>query len=285
VNKPAAHASVRQQEFVFEQSDFEHLRELIKQTTGINLADSKKQLVYGRISRRLRHLGLASFGAYRRLLETGGGSELSEFCNAMTTNLTAFFRESHHFDYLRDKILKPLRDDPRGSRRLRIWSAACSSGEEPYCIAMTVCEAIPEWRKWDIKILATDVDSAMVEFARRGIYGADRIKGLSERRLREFFGSEGGAASATYTVTPQLAQLITFKQLNLMHALPMRGPLDAIFCRNVIIYFDKETQRELFERVAPLQRAADHLFLGHSESLFKVSQRYELIGRTIYRRV
>jgi len=256
---------------------------LAKQTIGIHLADSKQELVYGRVSRRLRHLGLKSFADYRRHLEEDAG-ELSEFCNAMTTNLTSFFREAHHFDYLQQQLLIARREDPRASRRIRLWSSACSSGEEPYSIAMSVCEAIPDWQRWDIKILATDIDSQMVMTAQRGLYNAERVKPLGAERLGRFFQVREDGGERRYQVIPEVARLITFKQLNLLHPLPMKGPLDAIFCRNVIIYFDKPTQRDLFARIAPLQRAGDVLFLGHSESLFKVSDGYELIGRTIYRR-
>ena len=256
----------------------------MKEMTGINLAESKRELVYGRVSRRLRALGLSSFGAYRELLETGDGSELVAFCNALTTNLTSFFRESHHFDYLSDEFLARRRAAARRGERIRIWSSACSSGEEPYSIAMTIIETIPEWQKWDIKILATDLDSDILARAQRGSYGADRVKGMDPRRLGRFFTQVRNGTELGYSVIPELAQLITFKQINLMHDWPMAGPLDAIFCRNVVIYFDKDTQRSLFSRIAKLQRPGDLLFLGHSETLFKVSDEYGLIGKTIYRR-
>jgi chemotaxis protein methyltransferase CheR len=274
----------RAREFQFTDSDFNALRTLVKEMTGINLAESKRELVYGRVSRRLRALGLSSFGEYRGLLESGDGSELVAFCNALTTNLTSFFRESHHFDYLRDEFLAVSRKAGRRSERIRIWSSACSSGEEAYSIAMTIIETIPDWQKWDIKILATDLDSDILARAQRGRYTADRVKGFPPTRLARFFTESREGAERAYQVIPDLAKLITFKQINLMHELPMPGPLDAIFCRNVVIYFDKETQRGLFARIAKLQRPGNLLFLGHSETLFKVSDEYALIGRTIYRR-
>jgi chemotaxis protein methyltransferase CheR len=273
-----------EREFHFTDVDFLALRTLVKDMTGINLAESKRELVYGRVSRRLRALGLASFGAYRELLQSGDGSELVAFCNALTTNLTSFFRESHHFDYLRDEFLATRRDAGRRSERIRIWSSACSSGEEPYSIAMTIMETIPDWQKWDIMILATDLDSDILALAQRGCYNSDRVKGLEPKRLARFFKESREGAERTYQVIPELANLITFKQINLMHDLPMSGPIDAIFCRNVVIYFDKETQRALFTRISKLQRSGDLLLLGHSETLFKVSDDYALIGRTIYRR-
>jgi chemotaxis protein methyltransferase CheR len=280
MNKPR----VREREFKFDQKDFEALRALIKKITGITLADSKEELVYGRVSRRLRSLGLQTFSEYRQRLEFGDQEELTEFCNAMTTNLTAFFRESHHFSYLREHLLLPRLEDPHASRRIRIWSAACSSGEEAYSLAMTVCESIPDWRRWDIKILATDIDSRVLARAKEGVYAKDRVKGLQPQRLARFFRTQREGGQEVYEVVPDLATLITFKQLNLMHELPMTGPFDAIVCRNVIIYFDKDTQKKLFERIAPLQRPDDLLFLGHSESLFRVTTAYALIGKTIYRR-
>lgn len=272
-------------EFNFGEEDFNALRSLVRQHTGINLSDAKRELVYGRLSRRLRALGLDSFRDYRSLL-TGDpqGRELVEFCNAITTNLTSFFRESHHFEYLRESVLQPLA--ARGSRqRIRIWSAGCSTGEEPYSIAMTVREALPDANRHDIRILATDLDSDVLARARKGIYAPDRVKDMSAQRVATFFRekkNEGGMRS--YAVTSGLSELITFNQLNLMHSLPMRGPFDVIFCRNVVIYFDKDTQRDLFQRFAQLQRPGDILFLGHSESMFKVSDAYTLVGRTIYRR-
>jgi chemotaxis protein methyltransferase CheR len=277
-------AAPRAREFDFGNEDFEALRKLVKEITGINLSDQKRELVYGRLARRLRALHLRTFAEYRDLLASDGGREIGEFCNAITTNLTSFFRESHHFDYLREQVLQPLAADRAASRRLRIWSAGCSTGEEPYSIAMTVLESIPDLRTWDIKILATDLDSDVLAKAQRGIYAAERVRAIGAQRLGRFFAERRGREGATFEVKPELTSLITFKQLNLMHPLPMKGPLDAIFCRNVVIYFDKDTQRELFSRVAQLQRPGQLLFLGHSESLFKVSESYSSIGKTIYRR-
>lgn len=271
-------ASGRDREFDFSDQDFAALRTLVRRITGINLSDAKRELVYGRLSRRLRALGLGSFREYRALLDRDGEQEMVQFCNAITTNLTAFFRESHHFEFLASH-LEGL--PPTGARRLRIWSAGCSTGEEAYSIAMTVREALPEPERWDVKILATDLDSNVLAHGQRGHYGADRMRGLSEQRLRTFFSEAAG----TFTVRPELAGMIVFKQQNLMDPFPMRGPLDAIFCRNVVIYFDKDTQRDLFARFAALQRPGALLFLGHSESLFRVSADYALLGKTVYRRV
>lgn len=271
----------RSREFQFRDEDFNALRTLVRRLTGISLSEAKRELVYGRLARRLRALGLSSFSDYRDLLASNPeGPEMVEFVNAITTNLTSFFRESHHFDYLRDQVLLPMLK--RGSgQRLRIWSAGCSTGEEPYSIAMTVREAVPEGSRHDIKILATDLDSDVLSRARNGVYAQDRVKGLSTERISRFCRENG---PGKYKVAGDLGELITFNQLNLMNPLPMKGPLDVIFCRNVVIYFDKDTQRELFKRYAQLQRPGDILFLGHSESMFKVSDDYTLVGRTVYRR-
>jgi chemotaxis protein methyltransferase CheR len=277
-------AAPRAREFDFGNEDFEALRKLVKELTGINLSDQKRELVYGRLARRLRVLQLRTFAEYRDLLASDGGREIGEFCNAITTNLTSFFRESHHFEYLRDQVLQPMVADRTASRRMRIWSAGCSTGEEAYSLAMTVIESIPDWRTWDVKILATDLDSDVLGKAQRGVYAAERVRAIGAQRLSRFFSERRGREGPTYEVKPELTSLITFKQLNLMHPLPMKGPLDAIFCRNVVIYFDKDTQRELFSRIAQLQRPGHLLFLGHSESLFKVSESYVPIGKTVYRR-
>jgi chemotaxis protein methyltransferase CheR len=277
--------AVKAREFAFSDEDFNALRTIVKTHTGINLTDQKRELVYGRISRRLRALDLDSFRDYRELLNDENSKEFVEFCNAITTNLTSFFRESHHFDYVRDHILGPRLNDPRASRRVRIWCAGCSSGEEPYSLAMTIRETIPDTGRWDIRILATDLDSEVLARGERGVYAADRVRDIAPSRRNRFFRETTHNGQPAYATAPELRDLITFRQLNLMTPFPMKGPLDAIFCRNVVIYFDKDTQRDLFARMSRLQESGATLFLGHSESLFKVSTDYSLIGKTIYRRV
>lgn len=275
----------RLREFNFTSADFDSLRKLVREVAGISLADCKREMIYSRLSRRLRHLGLSSFAQYRELLACEEGrAELREFTNAVTTNLTAFFRERHHYDYLRDHYLKGLVANPRASRRVRIWCAACSTGEEAYSVAMTVAETIPEWYRWDIRILATDLDTNVLRQGEAAAYTAERVSQLPRATLDRHFVCTGFGEGLRYHIMPELARMVTFRQLNLTQPLPMKGPLDVIFCRNVIIYFDKDTQRELFRRMAPLQRPGDLLFLGHSEGLFKVSNDWSLIGKTIYRR-
>jgi chemotaxis protein methyltransferase CheR len=273
----------RLREFSFRNEDFEALRHLVKSLTGINLSDQKRELVYGRLSRRLRALRLRSFGEYRELLASDP-RELVQLSNAITTNLTSFFRERHHFDYLCEEVLKARAAQSHPRRRVRIWSAGCSTGEEPYSIAMSVIEALPDLPRWDLRILATDLDSDALERARAGLYPSERVRAVDPVRLVRFFTEQHAGSGRAYRVVPEVAALVSFKQLNLMDRWPMKGPLDVIFCRNTVIYFDKETQRELFARIAALQRPGDLLFLGHSESLFQVSPDYSLVGRTIYRR-
>ncbi len=266
-------------------AQFHRIRELVREHTGIALSDAKRQLVYGRLSRRLRALKLESFGEYVELLERGVPAELEEFTNAITTNLTSFFREPHHFEYLASDVLPQIVARDTGARRARIWCCAASTGEEPYSIAMVLREAQELLTGFDVKLLATDLDSAVLATGAAGVYNAERLQ-VGERHARIALLSRRAAAqqAGKFRVQDELRNLITFKQLNLMNEWPVRGPFDAIFCRNVIIYFDKDTQRALFERMAALQRPGDILFLGHSESLYRVSDKYELVGRTIYRR-
>ncbi len=272
-------------EFEFSEQDFQRVRRIIGDIAGISLADGKRELVYSRLSRRLRQRGLQRFEDYCNLLETHEDTdEMGEFVNALTTNLTSFFREAHHFDYLARELLPALvRAGQFGSRRLRIWSAGCSTGEEPYSIAMVVRESLPSVG-WNVKILATDLDSNVLATAERGVYDASRIKDLPEARVRRWFQKGRGAQAGQVRVASALRELITFRRLNLMEDWPMRGPFDIVFCRNVVIYFDKPTQRILFDRFANALTEAGHLFVGHSESLFKVTERFAPLGKTIYQR-
>jgi chemotaxis protein methyltransferase CheR len=272
-------------DFALSEPEFDRLRELVREHTGIALSEAKRQLVYGRLARRLRALGIESFAEYIQLIEAGDPAELEEFVNAVTTNLTSFFREPHHFDYLAREALPSIADRAAASYRLRIWCCAASTGEEPYSIAMVLREAQERLGGWDVKLLATDLDSAVLATGAAGVYAAERLQGMDPKRVARFFDKGSGAQAGKYRAREELRSLATFRQLNLMNEWPMRGPFDAIFCRNVVIYFDKATQRALFERMAALQRPGDLLFLGHSESLYRVSDRYELIGRTIYRRL
>jgi chemotaxis protein methyltransferase CheR len=272
------------QEFELSDAVFNRLRELVRRHTGIALADSKRELVYGRFSRRLRALRLTSFAEYCALLEGGSNEEVQELTNAITTNLTAFFREKHHFEQLAGEILPQIEANRATTKRMRLWSAGCSTGEEPYSIAMVMRETLAHLRDWDIKLLATDIDSQVLETASAGVYGNERFKGVAAERIERWFTPVAGG-SHQREASRELKSVITFKQLNLFDPWPMKGPFDVIFCRNVVIYFDKDTQRGLFERMAELQAPGAWLIIGHSESLFNITSRYKLVSRTVYRRI
>ncbi len=221
-------------EFMFCEEDFQALRKIVKANTGINLTEQKRELVYGRLARRLRALNLRSFREYRELVGGDGGHELVNLVNAITTNLTAFFREPHHFEYLRSHVLEPLLANPPPTRRVRVWSAGCSSGEEPYSIAMTVLETIPDLPRWDIRILATDLDSDVIERGRRGLYSEERVRGMDAVRRERFFTPAQDGKHPAFAIRPEVARLVTFRQLNLMHPFPKKGPIGAIDCRNTL---------------------------------------------------
>lgn len=271
-----------EREFNFTQKDFKFIRDLVAEQTGIALSEAKTHMVYSRLSRRLRSLNIPSFAQYCDYLNNGPTDELANFVNALTTNLTAFFRENHHFEFLAKSLLPDI-FAAKDNKRVRIWSAGCSTGEEPYSLAIVLREHMPRSQNWDVKILATDLDSNVVAKAASGIYEENRLNGVSAQRMKRFFTRNRNTNQVK--VKPEIQELITFKQLNLMHEWPMKGPFDFIFCRNVVIYFNKDTQKILFKRFADMTVDRGFLFIGHSESLFKVSTQYQLIGNTIYQKI
>jgi chemotaxis protein methyltransferase CheR len=271
------------QEFDLTDSEFDRLRSVVLKLTGIALADSKRELLYSRLARRLRKLKLASFSEYCSMVEVAQGDELQELTNAITTHLTSFFRENYHFEQMAGDVVPWIERERSAVRRARLWSAGCSTGEEPYSLAIVLREALARLSAWDIRLLATDIDSRVIETAAEGAYEKERLTGLSTDRAQRWF-SKSQSRPGYSTASEELKSLITFKQLNLLDVWPMKGPFDVIFCRNVVIYFDKDTQRELFERMADLQEPGGWLFIGHSENLFNVTNRYKLVGRTVYRR-
>ena len=279
----AAADSALLREYELSDDDFQRIRSLVRARLGIALAESKRELVYGRLSRRLRALKLQNFTRYLQRIESGDEEELQHFCNAITTHLTSFFRESHHFEFLARQLLPALERSNANTRRMRFWSAGCSTGEEPYSIAMVVLENMRHLRDWDIRILATDIDTNVLSHARAGIYSGERLRKVEQRRVQLWF--EPVQDARHLQVREELKRLVCFKTLNLMDDWPMTGPIDAIFCRNVVIYFDRETQRQIVARMAALQRPGDHLILGHSESLLQVSSQYRLVRDTIHRRL
>jgi chemotaxis protein methyltransferase CheR len=232
----------------------------------------------------LRHLGIDRFENYCRLLEAGDSSEVPQFVNAVTTNLTSFFREMHHFQFLANRVLPELLVKYSKDRRLRIWSAGCSTGEEPYSIAITIRDSLRNKPGWNVQILATDIDSNVLDVANKGIYPEERIRSLNAEMLQSSFKKGIGSNKGYVKISSDLKGMITFQQLNLLEPWPMRSPFDIIFCRNVVIYFNKQNQRILFDRFANALNSGGFLFIGHSESLFNISDRFELIGKTIYLR-
>jgi chemotaxis protein methyltransferase CheR len=267
-------------EFDFTRQDFERVRGLIYARAGIALADSKQEMVYSRLARRLRATGIASFRAYLDELESGRmPAEWEAFTNALTTNLTSFFREAHHFPLLAEHA--------RATRRAHgspftVWCSASSTGEEPYSIAMTLCEAFDTLTP-PVAIISTDIDTNVLSTAGAGIYPMERVEKLDPARLRRFFLKGKGAQAGFARVRPELRQLISFKPLNLLSDdWPVKGPFDAVFCRNVMIYFDKATQRRILSRFVPLMKPDALLFAGHSENFLYVSDALKLRGKTVY---
>lgn len=263
--------------------EFKAIAQRVYDQAGIVLNDRKRDLVYSRLGRRLRGLGFSSFSQFIDELD-GPDAEQAHaiLINAITTNLTGFFREPHHFDALAKEMIPERAASRSHDHRLRIWSAGCSSGEEPYTIAMTVQRALPQPEKWDARILATDIDTNMIATCRAGLYEIEKTELIpAELRRRFVIAHDDGMMEMSDT----LKRMIRFNPLNLLQPWPMRGPFDAIFCRNVVIYFDKDTQRTLFDRFADMLCPDGWLFIGHSESLFRVSDRFRHLGRTIYRKV
>ena len=276
----------RAQSFRLSQAEFQFICQFAYDVAGIVLGDSKREMVYRRLTRILRDRQLGSFGEYCQMLKDDPQGEQDYFVNAITTNLTSFFREDHHFKYLLEQEIPRLIDEKRSKgKRIRIWSSASSTGEEPYSIAMTLNEALkPNLSGWDAKILATDIDSNVLAKAKSGVYDGRKIEGVPEQYKCEFLVKGKGGNADCVKIHPNVQQLITFKQLNLLHEWPMKGPFDIIFCRNVIIYFDKTTQQELFERFYELIAPNGLLILGHSENLGSYQKYFENVGRTIFRK-
>lgn len=273
-----------EQEFALHDGDFRKIANLVMEKTGIVVSDRKRAFISGRLGRRLRALGLSNFSEYCRLLEgSDGDSERLMLVNAVTTNHTAFFREPHHFDML-VKSLLPTIVAAQGNRngRLRIWSAGCSTGEEPYTLAMVLSEQRAMLSGWDVKILATDLDTNVVAHAAAGVYDAERLKSIPANYLKKYVTVQPDGSGL---MDDALRSLISFAPLNLLESWPMKGPFDIIFCRNVVIYFDKPTQRRLFDRQAELLKPDGWLIVGHSESLLNITDRLQLVGRTAYRRI
>lgn len=270
-------------EFVFSDADFRSLVQLAREHAGIALSDSKRNLVYTRVSRRLRALGFTSFKQYRDYL-AGNAGELESFINAISTNLTKFFRESHHFDHFRSQVVQPfLNGTQRGDGRFRVWSAGCSTGEEPYTIAAVLRHEIPSGNRHDIRILATDIDTDVLAKAARGVYPVSGFDSVP-RTYRDYFEPTSEGRGDNMIATEAIRSLIAFRRLNLIDPWPFRGKFDAIFCRNVMIYFDNPTKTALIDRFIQHIKPRGFLYIGHSESFHGTHPDLQLVGRTTYRR-
>lgn len=274
---------MEQGEIALSDREFSRVKARVYAQAGISLSDSKRTLVVSRLSKIVRQLRLNSFDAYLDYLERGATeSDAQDFVNALTTNLTRFYREDHHFEHLVTYVGQLMERRPRvgpdGKPKLRIWSAGCSTGPEPYTIGMCLYAAYPELKRWDFKILATDIDTNVLAKAATGVYPENELNGLSAERQRQFERLGDG----NVRVPVAIRQLISFKPLNLMQPWPVKGPFDAIFCRNVAIYFDKPTQGELFSRLGALIVPEGFLYIGHSENLGSGGDGFRLVGKTIY---
>jgi chemotaxis protein methyltransferase CheR len=276
-------AGAEAREYEFQERDFARVREMIYRRAGISLNENKQNMVYSRLSRRLRVLGMRSFGEYLDRIESDaqfGMAEAQEFVNALTTNLTSFYREAHHFPVF-EEFLRASGGAPK------VWCAAASTGEEPYCIAMTMVEAAGS--RPPGSLLASDIDTNVLATASRGCYRLEAAQACGEARLRRFFLRGRGAQEGLVRVRPELVQMIRFAQQNLLdetwHVVQSFGPkLDAVFCRNVMIYFDRKTQKQILERISQVLRPGGLLFVGHSENFTDCHEALVLRGKTVYLR-
>ncbi|KAF7785342.1 chemotaxis protein methyltransferase CheR [Pseudoalteromonas rubra] len=268
-------------EFLMTDEDFSSISQRVYETCGIVLGPHKRDMVYSRLARRVRANGLASFAEYLALLSEEPNPEFSHFINAITTNLTSFFREAHHFDFLHQQVIPELKIKHKTDKRVRIWSAGCSTGEEAYSIAMTIANAFPG--DWDVKVLATDLDSNVLHKGQEGVYNSASVTGLDSEHLKKWFmcSSDG----TQYKAKDVLRSRVFFKRLNLLEPWPMKGPFDVIFCRNVLIYFDKETKDRLFDNYHQLLAEQGYLFIGHSETMGKEHLGFKNLGKTMYQKV
>jgi chemotaxis protein methyltransferase CheR len=257
-------------EFPLTKEDFQQIAGIAQSDAGIDLCEAKASLVYSRLTKRLRLLRLESFQNYCALLSSEhGGEERQHMVAALTTNVTRFFREQHHFEHLKAHVVEPLVATARAGGAVRIWSAACSSGEEPYSIALSILSAMPDAASLDVKVLATDIDPDVLRKGQAGIYGEAAMAPVpADKRQRWFTPQTDGEGGKAWRAGAELRKLVTFRNLNLIGHWPMRGPFHAIFCRNALIYFKEETQHEVWSRFVPLLAPSGRLYIGHSERLF-----------------
>lgn len=265
------------------EGQFTYISTLVKNACGINLHDGKKELVKARLCKILRALKITDFDEYIERI-ANDPREMTRMLDSLSTNLTYFFRESQHFNYLREVELPALLYRNRQSRRLRLWSAGCSSGEEPYSMAVTVREVLASAKDWDVGILATDLSTRMLEQAKQATYDLERFREMPRNYLSQYFRLLETRPVKRYGIKEELRSMVTFGQLNLMGYWPMKGPFDVIFCRNVMIYFDKQTQARLIQRYWDILAPEGLLFVGHSESLSGINHNFEYVQPAIYRK-
>ena len=269
-------------DYTISEREYTNIRTLLYDESGISLGDSKQSLVVSRLSKRLRDLSLESFDAYYSYVtEDGSGEEFTRMLDLLSTNKTDFFREPKHFDYLREVILPSLERE----KRIRIWSSACSTGEEPYTIAITLHEGVATPSQWDFRIMASDISTRVLAHAAAGLYGEERIRTVPPDVAKRHFLKGKGQSAGLVKVKPHLSEIIAFRRLNLMDdQFPIKSPLDLIFCRNVMIYFDRPTQERLVAKFHRYLKPGGHLFIGHSESLQWLKHDFTTVAPTIYRK-
>lgn len=261
--------------------EFKKIRDLLYDICGINMPPGKEGLVKARLMKRLKALQIGSFGAYVSYVQNDqSGHELAIMVDELTTNKTNFYREMAHFDFMAQHVLPVYQK----KRKMRIWSAACSTGEEPYTISMQLHDCIPNIDQMDMRILATDISPTVLAKAQEGVYEQNRMDGLSQAHIRKYFTVAKQPSGAAYRVSDRVRSLVTFARLNLMGNWPMNGPFDVIFCRNVMIYFDKETREKLVQRFHGLLCSGGYLLVGHSESLSSLTHSFEYVQPAIYKK-
>ena len=268
-------------EYTFTRQDFEYLRDIVTRTSGILAPDDKYTLYYSRLVRRLRFLELKSFSDYRSYLSSNFAQESVELVNSVTTNLTSFFREKHHFETIRKAVLPEK--IATGKKRLRIWSAGCSTGEEPYSIAITLAECLTDIHSWDIKITASDIDTNVINHATNAVYQSANFKSVDTHIVQKYFEKGVDVNADKFRVIDRIRQMVSFQSLNLLDQWLFREKFDFIFCRNVVIYFGPETRSKLLGRFAAQLNEKGYLFMGHSESMQESIKYFEPLGKTVYK--
>lgn len=274
----------KDREFLFTEKDFSYLRKVANEYSGITVSDDKYDMYYARVVKRVRSLGLKDFSDYCKYLKNNHAKEFTNFINSITTNLTSFFRENYHFEYLESHIIPEFKEKYAKVKSLRIWCTAASTGEEPYSIAITIAENF-NLKDWNISFLATDIDSQVLSTARNGMYDEERIENISKARKSRWFRKGAGENKGVVRVEKELRDMISFKRLNLIQEWPIKNKFDLIFCRNVFIYFDGPTKEMILERYYELLNDGGYLILGHSESIHSLRTSYQSVGHTIYRKI